>query len=139
MNYAEMARIASDPAAVRGSAKFVKTVLAETLSEREREFLAGLEKFDGADPLSIRQREWLFGLRARTSRRAMVKGYRASTLVEKLWELRFDLAEEAEEFVTDLHEQLKAAKTEFTLSDPQWRYVFALCHQVGEIERYVSL
>lgn len=139
MNYAEMARIASDPVAVRGTARYVKTLLGDTLTEREAEFLAQLEKFDGFDPLSMRQREWLFGLKARTNRRAVVKGYRASTLIERLWELRYELSEEAEEFVSDLHDEAEKVGADFTLSDPQWRYVFLLCHEVGEIERYVAL
>jgi hypothetical protein len=75
----------------------------------------------------------------RPTRRSKVKGYTASTLVKKLWELRFDLSEEAEEFVNDLHEQLKEHGVNLALSDGgQWRYVFSLCHEVGEIERYVA-
>jgi hypothetical protein len=138
MDYREMARIARDPTAVRSTAGFVRAVLGDRLSEREREFIMQLEKFDGPDPLSMRQREWLYGLRSRATRRSTVKGYRASTLVRKLWELRFDLSEEAEEFVNDLHDQLKEHGVNLALSDGQWRYVFSLCHEVGEIERYVA-
>jgi hypothetical protein len=71
-------------------------------------------------------------------RRSKVKGYRASALVQKLWELRSDLSEEAEEFVGELHELEKEQGVNLALSNAQWRYVFALCHQVGEIERYVA-
>src|SRR5438874_2722970 len=106
MDYREMARIAADPTAVRSTAGFVRAVLGDRLSEREREFITQLEKFDGPDPLSMRQREWLYGLRSRATRRSKVKGYRASTLIQKLWELRFDLGEEAEEFINDQHELL---------------------------------
>ena len=42
-------------------------------------------------------------LRSRATRRSKVKGYQASTLVRKLWELRSDMSEEAEEFVTELY------------------------------------
>jgi hypothetical protein len=138
VDYREMARIAGDPTAVRSTAGFVKAVLGDQLSEREREFISQLEQFDGPDKLSVRQREWLYVLRSRATRRSKVKGYTASTLVKKLWELRFDLSEEAEEFVNDLHEQLKEHGVNLALSDGQWRYVFALCHEVGEIERYVA-
>jgi hypothetical protein len=138
MNYREMNRIAGDPAAVRITAGFISTVLGQRLSEGEREFLEKLAKFDGPDPLSMRQREWLYALRSRATRRAVVKGYRASTLIRKLWELRFDLDEEGEEFVSQQHELLKEHGANYTLSDPQWRYVFALCNEVGEIERYVE-
>jgi hypothetical protein len=137
VDYKEMARIAGDPVAVRSTAGFVKAVLGDRLNEREREFISQLEKFDGPDPLSMRQREWLHGLRSRATRRSKVKGYSASTLVRKLWELRFDLSEEAEEFINEQHEQLKEHGVNLALSDGQWRYVFALCHEVGEIERYV--
>src|SRR4029450_4194167 len=107
MDYREMARIAGDPVAVRTTAAFIKAALADRLGEREREFITQLERFEGPDPLSRRQREWLYGLRSRATRRSMVKGYRTSTLVRKLWELRFDLSEEAEEFINELYEQLK--------------------------------
>jgi len=139
MNYREMNRVAGDPAAVRSMAGFVSTVLGERLSEGEREFLEKLAKFDGPDPLSMRQREWLDALRSRATRRAVVKGYRASILLRKLWELRLDLDEEGEEFVSQQVALLKEHGSNLTLSDGQWRYVFALCHQVGEIERYVDM
>jgi hypothetical protein len=139
MNYREMARIAGDPIAVRATAGFVRAVLGNRLSEREREFISQLEKFDAPDPLSMRQREWLHGLRSRATRRTVVKGYRASTLVRKLWELRFDFTEEAEEFINELHELLAGDGINLALSDGQWRYVFALCHEAALIERYVAL
>ncbi len=134
MNYREMSRIASEPIAVRASARFIKAILGDRLSAWERAFLTKLEAFDGPDPLSMRQRETLWSLRSRATRRSIVKGYRASTLIKKLWELRFDLSESAEEFIEELH----ALGADVALSDNQWRYVFALCHQTGEIERYVD-
>jgi hypothetical protein len=137
MDHREMARIAGDPVAVRTIAGFVKAVLGDRLSQRELEFIAQLETFDGPDKLSMRQREWLHGLRSRATRRSVVKGYRASTLIRKLWELRFDLDQESEEFLDDLNEQLKEHGVNLALSDGQWRYLFSLCHEVGEIERYV--
>jgi hypothetical protein len=138
MNHREIARLAADPTAVRMTAAFIATSLADKLSGTEREFLTELSKFEGPDPLSMRQREWLDALRSRATRRSKVKGYQASTLVRKLWELRFDLSEEVEEFVTELHELGKEQGAGLALSNPQWRYVFALCHQVGEIERFVA-
>jgi len=138
MDHREMARIAGDPLAVRTTAAFIKAVLGDRLGEREREFITQLERFEGPEPLSMRQREWLYGLRSRATRRSMVKGYRASTLVRKLWELRLDLSEEAEGFINELHEQLKEHGVNLALSDAQWRYVFSMCHEVGEIERYVG-
>jgi hypothetical protein len=138
MNYREMARIAADPTTVRATAAFIATVLGDKLTSGERDFLTKLSEFAGPDPLSMRQREWLHALRSRATRRSVVKGYRASTLVGKLWQVRFDLSEEAEEFVTELFELLKEQNTNLALSDAQWRYVFALCHEVGEIERYVA-
>ena len=124
MNYREMTRLAADPTAVRATATFITTVLGDKLS--------------GPDPLSMRQREWLHALRGRAIRRSKVKGYQACTLVRKLWELRFDLNAEAEEFVSELYELQKEHGPNLALSDAQWRYVFALCHQVGEVERYVA-
>jgi hypothetical protein len=138
MDHREMARIAGDPVAVRSTAGFVKAALGDRLSEREREFIAQLETFDGPDKLSMRQREWLHGLRSRATRRSVVKGYRASTLVRKLWELRFDLGEESQEFLDDLNGQLKEHGVNLALSAGQWLYLFSLCHEVGEIERYVA-
>ena len=138
MNHREMARLAADPTAVRMTATFITTALADKLSGAEREFLTKLSRFEGPDPLSMRQREWLDALRSRATRRSKVKGYQAFALVRKLWELRFDLSDEAEEFVTELYEHQKEQGANLALSDAQWRYVFALCHQVGEIERYVA-
>ena len=141
MNYRDMSRLAGDPVAVRTSAKSIKAILGDRLNEGEREFLTKLEAFDGPEPLSIRQREWLFSLRSRSTRRAIVKGYRASTLIKRLWELRFDLREDGEEFINDLHDELTElgqGGANLALSDNQWRFVFALCHEVGEIERYVD-
>jgi hypothetical protein len=138
VNYREMARIAADPAAVRATVGFITSVLGDKLSGSERDFLSKLAVFEGPDPLSMRQREWLHALRGRATRRSVVKGYRASVMVRKLWELRFDLSEQAEEFVTELYELQKEQGANLALSDAQWRYLFALCHEVGEIEHYVA-
>lgn len=138
MDYREMARLAADPTAVRATATFITTMLGDRLSGTERKFLTELSGFDGPDPLSMRQREWLHSLRGRATRRSKVKGYQASTLVRKLWELRFDLSEEAEEFVGELYKLQEEDGGNLALSEGQWRYVFALCHEVGEIERYVA-
>jgi hypothetical protein len=136
MNYREMLRLAGDPAAVRASARSIRTILGdERLNDWERQFLAKLEAFEGPDLLSMRQRETLYALRSRATRRSVVKGFRASTLIKKLWEQRLDLSEDAEEFIAELHE----LGPDVALSHNQWRYVFALCHQVGEIERYVDI
>src|SRR5262245_56859278 len=43
MNHREMARIASDPVAVRSTPGFVKAALGDRLSERELEFISQLE------------------------------------------------------------------------------------------------
>ncbi len=139
MNHQEMARLANDPAAVRASAQWIRAVLGDRLNDWEREFLAKLAAFDGSDVLSIRQRETLHQLRSRATRRSVVKGYRASTLVQKLWALRTDVSEEDEKFIKDLHEDLDKYGTGLMLSDNQWRYVFALCRELGEIERYVDV
>jgi hypothetical protein len=138
VNYREMARIAADPTAVRATATFVTTVLGDRLSGTEREFLTKLLGFEGPDPLTMRQREWLHALRSRATRRSKVKGYLASTLVRKLWELRSDLSEEAEDFVTELYELQQEQGANLALSDGQWRYLFKLCHEVELIERYVA-
>lgn len=139
MNYIEMLQIAGNPVAVRSTAGFIKCVLGEHLSENARKFITELERFDGPELLTMRQREWLYALRGQATRRSVVKGYRASTLVRKLWELRLDLSDEAEEFITHLHEQLGEHGADLMLSVGQWRYVFALCHDMGEIEHYVPL
>ena len=113
-----MLRIAGDPAAVRNTAKYVAAALGDRLSDRDRKFLFDLSEFEGPDVLSIRQREWLYDLRSRARRHRVVKGYRASTLIRKLWELRFDFSEEVEEFLNQQHELLKERGTDLTLSEP---------------------
>jgi hypothetical protein len=139
MDHREWARIAGDPAAVRSIARFVAATLGDGLSAHQRDFVAELQGWTGPEPLSIRAREWLDSLRSRATRRATVRGFRASTLVEKLWALRLDLSEDAEEFVCELHDQIKQFGANLALSNGQWRYVFALCHEVGLIEKYVSI
>lgn len=135
MDYREMARLANDPGAVRAIAAGLKAILGSRLSEWEREFLQKLERFEGPEALSVRQRETLYSLRERSSRKAVVKGFRASHLIERLWEQRLDLSEEAEDFIGEM----RKAGPDLSLSPRQWRYVFSLCHQTGDIEQYVSL
>jgi hypothetical protein len=138
VDYHEMARIAADPTAVRAMAKFITTALGDRLSSSERTFLTKLSEFEGPDPISMRQREWLHSLRSHATRRSKVCGYRASKLIRMLWELRFDLSESSEEFVVTLYELQKGVGDDLALSEAQWRHVFALCREVGEIEHYVA-
>jgi hypothetical protein len=139
VDYLEMHRIAMDAEAVRRAAQLILATLGESVRDSERQFLEDLLEFEGPLPLSMRRREWLYALLSRAKRRSVVKGYRASTLIKRLWELRFDLSEEAEAFVEEQYQRLKEHGANLMLSIPQWRYVFKLCHQVGEIEPYVAI
>jgi hypothetical protein len=135
MDYREMSRLAGDPVAVRIAATTIRAILGDQLNNWEQKFLAKLEKFEGPELLSMRQRETLDALRKRTSRKAVVHGFRAGTLLKKLWEVRFDLSEHGEEFVCDLH----ALGPDVALSRKQWKFLFALCHQVGELDRHIDI
>lgn len=135
MNYREMSRLASDPVAVRATASMIRRLAGSQLDEWALGFLAGLEEFDGPEPLSMRQREALHSLKELASRREIQSGFRASSLVAALWELRFELSLDDEEFV----EKLRSRGAELALSRNQWRRVFALCHETGLIEPYVAI
>lgn len=130
MNYRELSRIGGDPAAVRGTATLVKNLLGLRISSWQDNFLSNLQRFAGPDRLSTRQCETLVSLREQATRRKEVAGYTAFHLVRQLWELRFDLAQEDENFVVKLHK----IGNELALSDAEWKYVFGLSRQTAMID-----
>jgi hypothetical protein len=136
MDHFELHNLARNPAAVRSTAQSIKHLLGDAISQSELDFLTKLERFSDNDFLSIRQREFLWGLRERTSRKSTQGGYRASTLVQLLWEARYDLSYEDEE---DLG-RLRTFGDRLALSRSQWRWVFGLCRQLNIIDDdYISL
>ena len=136
MDYRELSRIAGDPAAVRSTATLVKALLGSNLNDWQDEFLSKLEKFNGPDRLTTRQCETLLLLRNRATRRSKVGKYSAFTLLTKLNELRFDLAEDDEEFFVRL---LKCGSSA-ALTDGEWSHVFGLCRQLDLIgDTYIPL
>mgnify|MGYP001819307257 FL=1 len=136
MDYRELSRIGGDPDSVRRTARMVKGMLGQQITDWQDDFLSSLERFEGPDRLSTRQCETLLALRDQANRRKSVGGYRAAMLVRQLWELRFDLDYEDEERVAKLHEM----GPDLALSDHQWRYIFALCRQNQIIDNpYIPL
>jgi hypothetical protein len=135
MNDREMLRLAKDPAAVRARARTIKELLAEELNDKQLQFLLDLETFAGPALLSIRRREWLDDLWNRAHRSKEKRGFRAATLIHRLWELRSELSDEEEAFV----EQLEAQGFDVALSDNQWRFLLVLCRRYGEIEGYIDI
>lgn len=134
-----MGRIAADPPAVRRLAAFIHGVLEGNLTGQQEAFLADLEKFKGPELLTMRQREWLHALRGRATRRSVVKGFRASTLIRKLWQARLDFDEGAEEFLIHHYEQAQKVGHGYAVSEPSWRYLFRLARQIGEIDEWVEV
>jgi hypothetical protein len=136
MDYRELSRIAGDPAEVRSTAKMIKRLLGERISEWQAEFLSKLEKFDGPDRLSTRQCETLISMRETVNRRSEVGRYRASNLVALLAMARADLPEDQEARVL----KLQKLGPSLALSDSEWRYVFAMCRELNIIDDpYISL
>lgn len=136
MDYRELSNLAANPARVRGTAAMIKALLAERITDWQMEFLSKMERFEGPDRLSTRQCETLVSLRDQAFRRSKVAGYSAARLVRLLFEARLDLSEKDEEFVVELHEQGESV----ALSNPEWRYVFALCRELHIIDdAYISL
>lgn len=135
MDYRGMSRLAQDPAAVRAEAHRIRLVLGSLATSAENDFLARLEKFNGPEPISMRQREFLYSLQQRISRRPTMHGFRASALIEKLWSLRDDLSEDAEEFIRDLRKLGDGVAPSIN----QWRYIFSLCHRVHILEDYIDV
>ena len=132
MNYREMARLAQDPAGIRGVAKMIMTVVADELSEKSHSFLSDLQSYDGSRPLSTRQLETLYALRERSTRRPTAGRYRAAVLFKLAFEQRFDLPDvDDEEWLETQH----ARGPEIAISAGEWRRLIALCKDLGIIER----
>ena len=136
MDYIEMAALAQSPTRVRSLAGTVKALLGPTISANELDFLSKLEKFSNSDTLSIRQKEFLWALKEKTSRSRVEGRYRASKLVQLLWEARCDLSYPNEENI----KRLRVFGDQLALSRSQWRWVFALCRDLNIVEdEYISL
>ncbi|MGI9386023.1 MAG: hypothetical protein ACR2OX_01205 [Methyloligellaceae bacterium] len=133
MNYQKMSRMAADPAAVRQEAKLLAELLGERATAWQSRFLNRLMKFEGPDILPMDDREDLWKLMGKASRREERGGYRAATLVEKLWHLRSDLPEEDEEFITGLHLEGRTCAP----TNAQWEKIFILARNAGEIDHWV--
>lgn len=134
MNYREMSRLAGDPAGIRARAKLVLELLGTRATPWQARFLNRLSKWDGPDLLPMDDRETLYNLAGKASRRQEKAGFRAAVLVEKLWRLRFELSEEDEEFL----DSLMAQGPDCAPSENQWRKLFAVARQLGEIDHYVA-
>jgi len=134
VNYREMSRLASDPAGIRARAKTVLELLGTRATPWQARFLNRMMRFDGPYMLPMEDRETLHALAGKASRRKEKSGYRAATLVETLWRLRFELPEEDEEFL----DSLKLQGPDCAPSENQWRKLFVLARQLGEIEHFVA-
>ncbi|MEO0619644.1 MAG: hypothetical protein AAFZ01_10250 [Pseudomonadota bacterium] len=134
MNYRDMARIAADPSAVRERARIVKALLGERTTPWQARFLDRMARFEGPGLLPMDDREVLHQLTGKASRRKEKAGYRAAVLVERLWRLRHDASEEDEEFLNDL----MADGADVAPTENQWRKLFAVARQLGEIDHYVA-
>ena len=134
MNYQKMSRLALDPSAVRTEARLITKILGERATPSQSRFLNRLSKFEGPDVLPMADRERLWSLIGQSTLRSERGGYKASTLINKLWLLRADLAEEDEDFINDM----KFKGPGCALTDGQWRKLLALCRQVGEIDHFVG-
>ena len=132
MDYREMTRLAQDPEGIRGIARMIMRIAADELSEKSQTFLADLEKYDGAKPLTTRQLEALYSLRERSSRSSTAGRYRASALFKLAFEHRFDLTEfEDEEWLESKH----ALGPGVAISKGEWRRLIALCKALDIIPR----
>jgi hypothetical protein len=129
-----MSRLAGDPGAIRSRAALVATLLGDRVTPWQARFLNRLTKFQGPDLLSMEDRETLYNLAGKASRRSERAGYRAANLVERLWCLRHDLAEEDEKFVDGLKIEGEACAP----TENQWRKLFVLARQVGEVDHFVA-
>jgi hypothetical protein len=132
MDYREMTALASDPARVRATAKFIMAVETADARSRMHTFLADLCKYDGSRPLTIRQLETLFSLRERASRRSKAGRYRAASLIRRAWENRVDLIDDdAQEWLNGLHRRGPDA----ALTRGEWLRLLALCRRLEIIHR----
>ena len=130
MNYRELSRIGGDPGAVRSTANMVRRLLGERITEWQSNFLLKLENFSGPDRLSTRQCEILIDLRDGSIRRRHIPGYDAVSLVQRLFEERFDLPEDQEDYVVALHRR----GTDLAPTDREWKHIFALCRTLPQLE-----
>ena len=134
MNYRDMSRLAADPSAIRARAKLVAQLLGSRATPWQARFLKRLSHWEGPHLLSMEERETLHNLSGKASRKKEKSGFRAAVLVETLWRLRYELPEEDEEFLDSLMGQ----GPDCAPSENQWRKLFVIARQLGEIDHYVA-
>ncbi len=134
MNYRDMSRLAADPAAIRARAKLVSELLGTRATPWQARFLARLARWEGPYLLPMEDRETLSNLSGKASRKKEMGGYRAARLVEVLWRQRYEMTEEDEEFL----DSLKLQGPDCAPSENQWRKLFVIARQLGEIDHYVA-
>ena len=134
MNYRDMSRLAADPVAVRARAKLVAELLGTRATPWQARFLARLSRWEGPYTLSMEDRETLHNLSGKASRKKEKSGFKAAVLVDTLWRLRYETSEEDEEFL----DSLKMQGADCAPSENQWRKLFVIARQLGEIDHYVA-
>lgn len=137
MNYREMHQLAQNPVAIRGLAcRLLAAFQNADLSDRAREFLASMQKYDGSTPLNTRALEALYGLRERSTRRSRVGEYSADRLAELVYNDRALLSHyEDEEWICQLHERSPG----LALSNSEWKRLFARARELDLIDEWVQL
>lgn len=136
MDHRGMLELARDPVRVRALAISLKERLGSEINAKAFDFLTKLERYSDKDFLSGGHREFLWSLIQQASRSSKQGPYRADRLVRMLWEARLDLTEEEEVYVIELHERGHG----LMLSHAEWRWIFRLCRERGDIgDDYIPL
>lgn len=131
MDYRKMMQLRDEPHRVRALATSILETESTELSDQDLKFLYKLEVYEADPPLSHRQLEYLDGLVAKTSGRAKAGNYSAAKLIQKAWELRFDLSEDNEQWIVGMH----AHGPGVAPSERAWLRLLAICRSIRLIPR----
>ena len=108
--YLDMQKLAETPGAAPMLAAFLRQLDTVEWTDWERDFLDHMARRTSTDPISTRQREVLAELRDNSTWHTKTRdGQSVPTLIQRLWDARFDLDEDDEAFVDELHQKRMTA------------------------------
>lgn len=131
MDYRAMAQLARDPKAVRKAAEGIKERLKDRLSEKQIGFLT---RIVNTGVLPSRYWEMFNDLQSRSTRRQIAGRYRASELVQKLWEGRDPFLDNDDDEVIAFLERMRRFGYELAPTRDEWLFIFALCRKVDLLQ-----
>jgi hypothetical protein len=133
-SWREIDRVRKDPGAFKSLANEILARRDQqlcNLSEFAEDFLHGISRWRGPE-LSSRQGEVLLGLRDETAMHFDIRGLSVRTLIERCFQVRFELDLSDRERVEDLNNSGRSYVT-----GRQIGWFKRICRELGEIEGYM--